>query len=894
MRSSHYLAPLFEPYSVAIIGATERRGAIGSVLIENMISARYTGALHPVNPKHRWVRGLKCYRSIAEVPQPVDLAVVATPPPLVPGIIEECGRAGARGAVVITAGFSETGPEGAALENAVLENAKRYGLRLLGPNCLGLMRPEIGLNATFAHGNAIPGSLGVVSQSGAICTALLDWARPNNLGFSSVVSLGGSADLDFGELVDYLTYDPKTEQILLYIEGIRSARRFVSALRAAARTKPVVVMKAGRHPTGVRAAVSHTGALVGADDVFEAAIRRTGAVRVTTIVELVAAAQALSSHVRPRGNRLAIVTNGGGPGVLAADRAADLALPLAELSESTIDALAKVLPANWSHGNPVDLIGDADAGRYRAAVAACLADRNVDGVLAVLTPQAMTAPAEAARAVVACGRESTKPLLAAWMGEEQVIEGRAVFQKARIPVFRTPEPAVEMFAHVSSFYRNQRMLLQTPQPLEEQPEPEIETARRLIETALAENRTILRPTEAKALLATFHVPVARPFPAKTEDEAVQRAQALGFPVAIKIDSPDITHKTDVGGVQLDVNDAEAARNAFRAIITSVRREQPSAVILGVTVEPMLKRPNARELLVGVVHDRVFGPAITFGSGGVAVEVHADRAVGLPPLNSFLVDEMIRSTRASKLLGHFRGMPPANMKALENVLLRVSAMVCELPWIRELDINPLLADESGVVAADARVVVGPSSPGAQPYDHMAIHPYPVSLVSEWVTERGARVTIRPIRPEDADNEREFVDSLSPEAKYLRFMSTLKQLTPAMLARFTQVDYDREMALVAVVEKDGREVQIAVARYVINPDWESCEFAIVVRQDWQGHGLGRHLMLSLIDIAKGRGLKTMTGQILAVNPRMLSLAKALGFVVDDNAEDPSVKHVRLALR
>jgi acetyltransferase len=893
MNSTHYLAPLFEPDSVAIIGATERRGAIGNVLIENMVSARYTGALHPVNPKHRWVRGLKCYRSIAQVPQPVDLAVIATPPATVPGVVEECGRAGTRMAIVITAGFGETGPEGAALERSVLENARRYNLRLLGPNCLGLMRPDRGLNATFARGNAIAGSLGIVSQSGAICTSVLDWARSSNIGFSAVVSLGGSADLDFGEVIDYLTFDPKTEQILLYIEGVRSARRFVSALRAAARTKPVVVMKAGRHPIGVRAAVSHTGALVGADDVFDAALRRTGAVRVTSIGQLVAAAQALSSRIRPGGDRLAIVTNGGGPGVLAADWAADLGLQLAELSKSTIDALTAVLPSNWSHGNPVDLIGDADAARYKAAVSACLADPKIDGVLAVLTPQAMTEPTEVARVIVACSKTSTKPLLAAWMGEEQVIEGRAVFQQARIPVFRTPEPAVEMFAHVSSFYRNQRMLLQTAQPLEEQPEPDIEGARRLIETVLGEDRTILTPSEAKTLLATFHVPVTQPFRARSEDEAVQRAEALGYPVAIKIDSPDITHKTDVGGVQLDVTDASAVRTAYRAIMTSVRRERPSAIVSGVTVEPMLERPNARELLIGVVHDPVFGPAITFGTGGIAVEVHADRAVGLPPLNSFLVGEMIRSTRASRLLGGFRGMPPANMKALENVLLRVSAMVCELPWIRELDINPLLADDTGVVAADARVVVAPYSAGAQRYAHMAIHPYPVNLMSAWKTERGASVTIRPIRPEDADNEREFVDSLSPEAKYLRFMSTLKHLTPAMVARFTQVDYDREMALVALVQQGGREVQIAVARYVINPDWFSCEFAIVVSQHWQGHGLGRHLMLRLIEIAHARGLKIMTGQILTANGRMLGLAKALGFAIEDDSEDRSVKRVRLAL-
>jgi acetyltransferase len=879
---------------VAIIGATERADAIGAVLMDNMLGAKYSGSLLAVNPKYRWVRGVKSYRSIAEVRHPVDLAVVATPPAAVPGVIEECGRAGARSAIVITAGFSEVGPQGAELERALLASAKRYGLRLLGPNCLGLMRPGIGLNATFARGNVKPGSLGIVSQSGAVCTALLDWARPNNLGFSAVVSLGGSADLDFGELIDFLTYDPKTEQILLYIEGIRSARRFMSALRAAARTKPVIVMKAGRHPIGVRAAVSHTGALVGADDVFEAAVRRTGAVRVTTIVELVAAAQALSSNVRPRGDRLAIVTNGGGPGVLAADRAADLRVPLAELSPSTLETLSQALPANWSRGNPVDLIGDADARRYGAAVSACLRDDGVDGVLAVLAPQAMTAPGLTARAVVACKSASTKPLLAAWMGEEQVNEGRDVFRHAGVPVFRTPEPAVEMFAHVSSYYRNQRMLMQTPQPLEEQPEPNLREAQRLIEAVLKDDRTVLTPSESKALLACFGIPVAQPLRAANEDEAVERAHALGFPVAVKIDSPDITHKTDVGGVQLNVTDEEGVRVAFRTIMASVTRAQPSAVISGVTVEPMLMHKFARELFIGVLHDPVFGPAITFGSGGIAIEVYADRAVGLPPLNSFLVSEMIRSTRASRLLGPFRGMPPADMKALENVLLRISAMVCELPWIRELDVNPLLVDHAGAVAADARVVVAPAELGAQPYAHMAIHPYPVSLVSEWQTERGATVVVRPIRPEDAEIEQAFVRSLSPEAKYLRFMSTLKELTPSMLARFTQVDYDREMALIAVDESTGREVQIGVARYVINPDWESCEFAIVVSQHWQGHGLGRHLMLRLIDIARARGLKIMTGQILAANTRMLAMAKALGFTFDDSVEDPGVKHVQLRLR
>ncbi len=897
MKNTHYLAPLFEPDSVAVIGATERLGAIGAVLMENMLSAKYAGALHAVNPKYRWVRGVKCYRSIVELPQPVDLAVIATLPETVPGVIEECGRAGTRTAVVITAGFSEVGPEGAALERSLLANARRYGLRLLGPNCLGLMRPDIGFNATFARGNAAPGSLGVVSQSGAICTALLDWARPNKIGFSSMVSLGGSADLDFGEIIDYLTYDPATEQILLYIEGIRDARRFVSALRAAARTKPVIVMKAGRHPTGVRAAVSHTGALVGADDVFEAAIRRTGAVRVTTIGQLVAAAQALSSHVRPTGDRLAIVTNGGGPGVLAADRAADLGVPLAELSSQTIEALTPALPANWSHGNPVDLIGDADAGRYAAAVSACLSDPNVDGVLAVLTPQAMTSPTEVAHAVVQSAKRSTKPLLAAWMGEEQVIEGRGVFQAARVPVFRTPEPAVEMFAHVSSFYRNQRMLMQTPGPLFDQQPPDIDRARHIIEAALESGISVLSSAESKAVLAAFRVPVARALPARSAHEAIAAAQELGFPVVLKIDSPDITHKTDVGGVRLNLRDEEAVHAAYDAVIESAQRSRPQARISGVTVEGMVKRANARELMIGVLTDKVFGPAITFGAGGIAVEVLQDRAVGLPPLNSFLAEQMIRSTRVSRLLGPFRSMPPADLQALENVLLRASEMVCELPWVREMDINPLLADDAGVIAADARIVIAPHAPAARPYEHMAIHPYPAHLASQWRAKEGTAdgtpVIIRPIRPEDAKIECEFVQSLSAQAKYLRLMGSVKELAPAMLARFTQVDYDREMALIAVVQEAERERQVGVARYIINPDGESCEYAIVVSEAWQGRGLGRYLMLQLIAIARARGLKTMLGQVLAANPQMLGFAAALGFVIDGTPHDLSVKEVRLNL-
>jgi acetyltransferase len=889
----HYLTPLFEPQSVALIGASERAGSVGAVLVENMLAAKYRGALYAVNPKYKSVQGVDCFDAIGKVPPRVDLAVIATPPRVVPEVIEQCGRAGVRSAVVITAGFSEVGPAGAKLERALLENARRHRLRVVGPNCLGLMRPELGLNATFARGTPYAGSLGLISQSGAICTALLDWARPHKVGFSSVVSLGGSTDVDFGEIIDYLVEDPKTEHILLYIEGVRSARRFVSALRAAARVKPVILMKVGRHPAGSRAAVSHTGAIVGLDDVFDAVVKRAGVVRVTTIGQLVAAAQALAAHVRPQGERLAIVTNGGGPGVMAADRAADLGIPLAQLTPPTIEAMKRALPENWSHGNPVDLIGDADPERYRTAVAACLADEQVDGVLAMLAPQAMTAAADAARAVIEAAKGSSKPVLACWMGEEQTGEARRILGEARIPVFRTPDPAVEMFGHLSAFYRNQRALLQTPGPLAAQGPPDLESARAIVDAALAERRAVLSEMESKALLAAFRIPIARTVVARSAHEAMLIAGELGAPVAMKIDSPDITHKSDVHGVRLNVAGAAAVQAAYQQILEDVKRLRPEARVHGVTVEPMVRRQNGRELMVGMIRDPVFGPAIVFGTGGTAVEVHRDRAVALPPLNRFLVEDMIRGTRVAKLLGEFRRMPPVDMPALEEVLLRVSELVCEVPALAELDINPLIADESGAVAVDARVVLRPPAPQRDRYAHMAIHPYPAHLVGTWQAADGPLVTLRPIRPEDAEMEKAFVRQLSPESRYFRFMDTLRELTPAMLVRFTQIDYDREMAFVATVAGAAGEEEIGVVRYVTNPDGESCEFAIVIADDWHRKGLGRRLMTQLIDVARARGLRSMIGHVLAENRGMLTLCQGLGFVISDSPEGAMLKRATLAL-
>ncbi len=708
----HPLAPLFEPQSIAVAGATERAGAIGAVVLSNLRAAGFAGRLVAVNPKYTTVQGVPCVPDVAALGEPVDLLVVTTPAATVPGLVDDAGRLGIRAAIVISAGFGEAGAEGAMLERALREAARRHGVRVLGPNCLGMMRPALGVDATFALGGAVPGSLGLLSQSGAICTALIDWARPRGIGFSSLVSIGGSADVDFGEALDYLTHDPATRHILLYVEGIREAGRFVEALRAAAAAKPVFVIKSGRHPTGVRAAVSHTGAIVGADDVFDAVVRRAGAVRVRTLGQLVATAQALADGVRPVGGRLAVITNAGGPGVLAADRAADadLEVELAALSPRTVAALQAALPAHWSHGNPIDLIGDADAARYDAAIAACLADDGIDGLLVMLTPQAMTAPTRIAEALRDRVRGATKPVLACWMGDASVAEGRALLQRAGVPTFGKPESAVETFAYVGAWWRNQRRLAAAGDDPPAQPAGiDLDAARAVVAAARADSRELLTAAESRALLRAFGVAVVEAQPAASAEAAVACAVAIGYPVALKIDSPDITHKSDVGGVRLGLGDAAAVRAAFDAILQRAERERPTARLEGVTVERMRGGPGVRELLVGILRDPVFGPVVAFGAGGIAVEVYGDRAVELPPLDRALAAGMVARTRVARTLGAFRGQDPACSDALYDVLLRVGAMAGLLPDLAELDINPLLLDARGALALDARVVLVP--PGA---------------------------------------------------------------------------------------------------------------------------------------------------------------------------------------
>ncbi|HSH30161.1 MAG TPA: acetate--CoA ligase family protein, partial [Thiohalobacter sp.] len=672
--SAHALESLFNPRGVAVFGASERPGALGTTVLANLIEAGFKGAVIPVNPRHDSVQGLPCRSDLSGRDQPVDLAVIVTPAATVPGILRQCGEAGVRGAVILSAGFGEKDPGGRRLRQEIIEIAADAGIRLMGPNCLGLIRPSIGLNATFSLNQALPGNLALVSQSGAMITAVLDWASNRGIGFSAVASTGDAADLGFGDVLDYLAVDPKTEGILLYIEGIGDARRFLTGLRAAARMKPVIVLKSARRSSGARAAATHTGAMIGGDDVFDAALARAGVVRVERISQWFAAARTLSSGIELRGEKLLLLTNGGGPGVMAADRATDLGLSLPELDRGTIAALDQVLPAQWSRENPVDILGDATPTRYGDAIELCLADPGVDMLIVMLTPQAMTDPSGCAREIIrrVQGREgAAKPVVACWLGEAMVAEARALFDQAGIPNFTSPEAAVEALSYRVAHRRNQQLLLQVPPAVMELAPPDIEGARLILDAVRQSGRTILTAREAKAVLHAFHIPTTQAVLARDADEAMIAAQGLGFPVAIKVSAAELSHKTDVGGVKLNLNSAQAVREQSRDMLDRLRQQHPEVEIEGITVERMAEVGQARELLVGVDRDPVFGPVIAFGMGGTTVEVIRDRALALPPLNAMLSAQLIDQTRAARLLGAFRSAPPAQREALEQVLLRVS-------------------------------------------------------------------------------------------------------------------------------------------------------------------------------------------------------------------------------
>ncbi|MFD1892430.1 GNAT family N-acetyltransferase [Ottowia beijingensis] len=892
----HYLTPLFEPKSIVLFtgsqDAPEQQTPQARALLAHMAAQPFKGQVTPLD--------IHTTGTLADLAQArADLAIIALPEDEILPALELAGRIKVKAAVVLSAGI----PQAKALE--MHRVAKQHGMWLLGPNSQGFQRPMLQLNASSAGELATQGQLALVSQSGALTASILDWARQNRVGFSNVIALGAHTQVGLAGVLDYLANDRHTQGIVVYMEGIANARRFTSALRAAANSKPVVVLKAGRKQDGNVAAQTHSGAIVGSDEVFDAVLRRAGAVRVRSFVELFSAAKCLASRYRPVGKRLGIITNGGGPGVLAADYVNELELQLGALSDESQRTLAAQLPKAASLVDLIDLSEDATAEHYKAALEVAAKDRQLDGVLAIYSPKFGGDAEAVANELVQIRPKMSKPLVACWMGDSSaaVQPARQKLADAQIPSFRTPEAAVGAFGNIASFYQNQQLLQQTPPPLSNLATPDVEGARLLIESVLTERRKVLTEMESKALLSAFHIPVTQTLLARNANEAMMIATQIGFPVALKIDSPDITHKSDVGGVALNVMNATAVRDIWQDMMDAVRAKQPEARINGVTVQAMARKKRGRELYIGVVTDDPFGPVIAFGAGGTMIELMNDHAMELPPLNQFLARRLIERSRVHDTLKAWRGAPAVDMAALEQVLLRVSEMVCELPQLREMDINPIIVDEQGAIAVDARIVIGPAvqtSPGrAGKYGHLSILPYPQRYEQVWPLRGGGEYRVRPIHPDDAQMLQDMMKRLSPESRYFRFVSNMAELPPNMLSRFTLIDYDREMALCAVVEeeveganggeKTTRERIIAVSRYITNPDQNSCEFSLVVDDAYAGQGLGTRMMLSIMDVAREKGLQEIIGLVLTQNNGMLKLMRSLGFEVKAYPEDPDFRLV-----
>lgn len=881
--STRNLELLFRAKSVAVIGASDRAGSVGATVMRNVLAGGFAGPVYAVNPAHLLVGGQRAYASVTDLPQAPDLAVIATPPATIPALITQLGARGTRAAVVLTGGLSrERDAQGNTIRQAMCDAARPYLLRILGPNCVGLLVPGLGLNASFAHTSALPGSLAFVSQSGGLTTAVLDWAKSRGIGFSHFISLGDAADVDFGDVLDYLASDGATRAILLYIESITAARKFMSAARAAARNKPVLVVKAGRAPDGARAAASHTGALAGADDVYDAALRRAGMLRVDTIQALFDTVETLARAQPVEGNRLTIITNGGGPAVMAADAIALGGGRLAGLSAATLQQLDAALPATWSHGNPVDIIGDAPVSRYVATLRALLDDKDSDSILFIHVPTAIVPAADIARACAPLLKG--KRVLACWLGADAVADARRIFEQDNIPCYDTPEQAVSAFLQLATYHRNQQLLMQTPPSLPADFAADALTARNavdaIVSNALAAGREWLSDAETRRVLEAYRIPVVRTRNADTVEEAVKAASEIGFPVVLKINSPQVTHKSDVGGVALNIASAAELRGAAAAMARRLRDSVPHAQLSGYTVQEMVVRPKAHEIIVGAAHDVLFGPVILFGQGGVAVEIVADRAVALPPLNMTLAAELVSRTRVARLLQGYRDRPPAKLEALYLALVQVSQLMVDAADIAEIDINPLLADERGVIALDARIRVLKS--GVSAADRLAIRPYPSDL-EERVTIMGREVVLRPIRPEDEPQHARFLDGVDAEDLRLRFFYAVRVVSHNQLARFTQIDYDREMAFIAVVD-DGLPTAETwgVVRAIADPDNVDAEFAILIRSDLKGRGLGALLMRKIIHYCHARGTGMLSGSALRGNHRMLSLARELGFLAQDDNE------------
>src|SRR3954451_11197686 len=894
---SHRNQPLdvfFSPKNVAVLGATENPGSVGRTLLWNIMTSPFGGTVYPVNPKRSSVLGMKAYPSVTAIPEEIDLAVIVTPPPSIPALIKECGENGVRGAIVISAGFKEVGPEGAVLEQRLLEEARAANIRVIGPNCLGVMSPLSGMNATFATTIARPGSVGFISPSGALCTAVLDWSLKEMVGFSAFISVGSMVDVGWGDLIYHLGNDPKTRSIVIYMESIGNARAFLSAAREVALNKPIIVIKPGRTAAAAKAAASHTGSLTGSDEVLEAAFRRSGVLRVNNIADLFYMAEVLSKQPSPKGPRLTIVTNAGGPGVLATDALIMGGGELSDLSPETMEAYNAVLPATWSHNNPVDIIGDASPERYAKALEIAAKDPHSDGMLVILTPQAMTDPTLIAENEKRLAKREDKPVLASWMGGVDVAAGEAILNRANIPTFPYPDTAARAFNYMWQYSYNLKGLYETPALPEESADwtPDRKLVQQITDRARSAGRDILTEFESKQVLAAYGIPTAATFIATDSAAAVKAAQQIGFPVVLKLYSETITHKTDVGGVQLNLGSAEVVERAFAAIETSVAEKVGIEHFQGVTVQPMIKLKDAYELIIGSSLDPQFGPVLLFGTGGQLVEVFKDRSLGLPPLNSTLARRMMEQTKIYKALKGVRGRKPVDLGALEMLLVRFSALVAEQRWIKEIDINPLLASPDGLIALDARVVVHGPEVSLEQVPRTAIRAYPTRYIAPWTTRDNTEVTIRPIRPEDEPAMVGFHETLSERTVYLRYfhLMNLEQRTQhERLTRICFIDYDREMALVAERRSpETGECEIfGVGRMMKIHGTNEAEVAVLISDKWQGRGLGKELLARLLIVGADEKLTKLTADILPDNRDVMRVCEKLGFTLKHSLDDEVVR-------
>lgn len=875
------LDKIFNPKSIAVIGASDEDGSVGYALMKNFMDAKFEGKIFPVNIRKSEVLGLKAFPSVDQIPESIDLAVIATPSKTVPDVLEQCGRAGIKGVIIISAGFKEIGIEGKALEERIVEIKKKHGIRIIGPNCLGVIRPSNRLNATFLSKMPKPGNIGFISQSGALGSAILDWAIHENIGFSNFVSLGSMIDVDFGDLIDYFGTDPKTRSILMYIEGITEAREFMSAARHFARTKPIIVVKAGKFSESAKAAASHTGSLTGEDMIYDKAFKRAGIVRVEEIADLFNCAEVLGTQPLPQGPNLAIITNAGGPGVMATDSLIAQGGKLASLSQRTMDKLNKVLPHYWSHGNPIDILGDAKADRFRAVVEACLDDENIDGIVVIYTAQAVAEPVEVARSIadLCKNRGSTgKTILTSFMGYGVVEEANRILNQNNIPTYSTPEQAIKTYQYMYQYRRNLELQYETPEELPVNVVPPKRPLMVIMRNAAAENREVMNEAEAKTFLEYYGLPVVKTRVAKTEDEAASLASQVGYPVVLKILSPQIVHKTDAGGVVLDLNSETEVRDAFNRIIKAAKDHDPTAEILGVTVQQMVKK-QGYEVIIGAKADPLFGPVILFGMGGVGVELFKDFAIGIPPLNQTLVRRMMEETKVYRLLKGYRNVPPANIKLLEEILVRFSQMLIDFPQLKEVDINPLFINENEAVALDARIVIDKELvfKRFEPHEHLVITPYPKKYETIWTLRDGRTVLLRPIKPEDEPLWLEMFQNFSEQSIRYRFFQIIKDTPHETRVRYCNIDYDREIAIVPELTENGRKRILGVTRVSIEPDGKKGEIAFITADPWQGLGLGTKMIDYVLEICKDMKLETIYAITLQDNFQAISLMKKMGFTV-----------------